>query len=235
MGYGGIRVVGRCAVAPPSSIAFYRHFSKNLLQKLHFQRKALRVVENLPENDQDHISQLYERVSLHIVCIHLKRPQGPLHYGRKLSDLWPTVMGILKGLYLQYTSAHIVYDILYISNTGQIQPVHPHYCAFLLLNAAKCSVLPQLFHEIKPYGFDINGKYEREAFCALQSGPASLSCSEICVTTVILSQSLLMPDSFSSWGSLTPAQPCWQSSQDVSSQQNLRCLSAAEARTEKGF
>ena len=82
-----------------------------------------------------------------------------------------------------------MYYILYISNTGQIEPVHPHYCAFLLLNAAKRSVLPQLFHEIKPYGFDINGKYECEAFRALQSGPVSLSCSEICVTMVSLSLS----------------------------------------------
>lgn len=56
--------------------------------------------------------------------------------------------------------------------TYHILPAHPHHCAFCLLNIAECSVLPQLFHEIQPYGFDINGKYDCGP-CVLSVNPVS--------------------------------------------------------------
>lgn len=51
------------------------------------------------------------------------------------------------------------YDTLDIISIGYVQPIHPHH-VFLLLNTAKQSALPQLFYEIQPYGFNINGKYD---------------------------------------------------------------------------
>lgn len=58
------------------------------------------------------------------------------------------------------------YDTLNIITVDYIQPIHP-LCVFLLLNTAKHSTLLQLFHEIQPYGFNINGKYD--------CGPSALS------------------------------------------------------------
>lgn len=161
---------------------------------------------------------------------------SPIKCGRKLSNLWPTVMGTLKALYIYWT--HCIYCTSVSQDLSS--PVRPHYRAVLLSNTAKCSVLPQLFHEIQPYGFDINGKYDCGPSALSHPSPcltsSSSASSEICMTMVSLffSQVHSRPTTFPAGDPLTPRLSRWQSSQDVSSQQNLRCLSA-EARPENAF
>lgn len=146
-------------------------------------------------------------VSLHIICNHLKMPCTVILYGRKLSiyskQSWELWKGYTynKHLNVLYILVIIIHSVI---TTEHIQPAHPRYCAFLLLNTAKCSALPQLFHEIQPYGFDMNGKCDCRPF-ALQSIPASLLVLKYARQWWNLLQSLLIPANFPSWGSLTRA------------------------------
>lgn len=80
---------------------------------------------------------------------------GNLIYGRQSWELWK---GYICNKHLNIL--FILFIIIYCTSSPQnISSLFIHIIVnFLLLNTAKCRALLQVFHEIQPYGFDINGK-----------------------------------------------------------------------------